>query len=92
MMALEAIGLLGAQAPTLGTQAACWANRAALLAVGDPNAAITGIAWSLGAREAPSGTAERATWIARTAEARDILGFSVTDAYAEVRARLGLDR
>jgi hypothetical protein len=30
------------------------------------------------------------TWIGRNAEARDLAIFSVSDAYAEVRAKLGL--
>jgi hypothetical protein len=92
IMALEAIGLLGAQGPTVNSHALFWANRSALLAVGDPSAALSGIAWNLGAKDAPAAGDERAAWIARTPEARDIIAFSVTDAYAEARAKLGLDR
>ena len=40
---------------------------------------------------APPEPAERAAWIARTPEARDLVAFAVTDAFAEARARLGLD-
>jgi hypothetical protein len=67
-----------------------WANRVALLAVGDPNAALDAIAWSLREERAPTGTEERPAWVARQAEARDLMTFSVSDAYAEARNRLGL--
>jgi hypothetical protein len=93
MMALEVSGTLGAQTATLGASAMAWANRAALLAVGDPNAALDGIAWSLGAKEgAPRDAEARAAWVANAAEAKDLLVFSVSDAYAELRARVHLDR
>ncbi len=39
---------------------------------------------------APRDPKERATWIARTQEAKDLIGFSVSDAYGELRARLGV--
>jgi len=69
------------------------ANRVALLAIGDPNAALDGIAWSLGSNDgAPRAAETRATWIAATTEAKDLLVFSVGESYAELRARLQLDR
>lgn len=92
VIALEAAGMLGAQWANLGPAAHAWANRVALLAIGDPNAALDAIAWSLNEDAAPTGSEERAAWIARHAEARELMTFSVTDAYAEARARLGLDR
>ena len=92
VIALEAAGTLGNQANLLGPSAQAWANRVALLAIGDPNGALEAIAWSKGEEAAPRGPEERAAWIARTAEARELMTFSVTDAYAEARARLGLDR
>jgi len=93
LVALEAAGTLGAQAAMLGPGAVAWANRVALLAVGDPAAALDGIAWAHGEDSAPQGqaaAAARATWIARTTEARELIAFGVTDMYAEARARLGL--
>jgi tetratricopeptide (TPR) repeat protein len=92
VIALEAAANLGTNAPALGAAALAWANRVALLAVGDPGAALDAIAWTQGAEGAPAGAEARATWIARTVEARDLIAFSVSDAYAEARARLGLDK
>ncbi len=92
VIALEAAGTLGADAAMLGPSAQAWANRVALLAVGDPSSALDAIAWSKGEPEAPRDPEARAAWIARTTEARELMTFSVTDAYAEARARLGLDR
>jgi hypothetical protein len=93
VIALEVAGALGTQAATLGPSALFWGNRTALLALGDPNAALDAIAAAGGhPGGAPQDPAERATWIARTPEARDLVAFGVTDAFAEARARLGLDR
>lgn len=92
VIALEAAGTLGASLPQIHATAKAWANRVALLAVGDPNAALDAIAWDHGRDAAPRGSEERAAWIARTAEARELMTFSVSDAYSEARARLGLDR
>ena len=92
VIALEAAGTLGNQAPQLGAAAQAWANRVALLAIGDPNGALDAIAWSKGEEAAPRGSEERAAWIARTTEARELMTFSVSDAYSEARSRLGLDR
>ncbi|AKV01832.1 Exonuclease SbcC [Labilithrix luteola] len=92
VIALEAAGALGTQSGLLGPTAAAWANRVALLAVGDPSAALDAIAWARGEEGAPTDPEPRAAWIARTAEARELMTFSVTDAYATARAHLGLDR
>jgi tetratricopeptide (TPR) repeat protein len=92
IIALEAAGALGTQAATLGPNALLWGDRVALLALGDPNAGLDAIATAAGQQGAPRDPAERATWIARTPEARDLVSFGVTDAFAEARARLGLDR
>ena len=90
VMALEAAGLLGTSGPQLRAAAMGWANRVALLAVGDPNAALEAIAWSLREEKAPTGAEERPAWVARHAEARDLMTFSVSDAYTEARGRLGV--
>ena len=39
-IALEAAGMVGTAAASLGPAAAAWANRVALLAIGDPSAAL----------------------------------------------------
>ncbi len=101
VIALEVAGAIGTRQATLGPAALAWANRAAFLALGDPNAALDAIAsaGSPGAvgvagppRAAPREPKERAAWVARTPEARDLVAFGVTDALAEARSRLGLDR
>ena len=93
VIALEVAGSLGTQAATLGVSSLSWGNRVALLAVGDPNVALDGIALAAGhISGAPKDPAERSAWITRTPEVRDLLGFAVTDAFADARARLGLDR
>jgi hypothetical protein len=93
IIALEVAGALGTQAAMLGPAAMAWANRTALLALGDPNAALDAIAMAHGsASGAPTDPEERVTWVARTPEARDLVAFSVTDAFAEARARTGIDR
>jgi len=93
ILALEVAGALGTQAATLGTAALCWGNRVGLLALGDPGVGLDAIAAAAGAADgAPRDPKERAAWIARTAEARDLVAFGVTDEFAEVRTRLGVDR
>ncbi len=90
LLAAEVIGSIGNRASTLNTVINGWGNRAGLLAVGDLNVAITGIAWSGGHQNAPPATGkDRMTWIGRNAEARELVVFSVSDAYADARGRLG---
>ncbi len=92
VVALEAAGTLGGGAAKLGAEARTWANRVALLAIGDPNGALDAIAWLSGENAAPDNPEARAMWIARNAEARELMTFSVSDAYAEARKRLGVER
>jgi hypothetical protein len=91
VLALEVIGTLGNRASTLHTVVNNWGNRVALLASGDLSIGLSAIARAAGHSAGPApGGAERVTWIGRNAEARDLAIFSVSDAYAEVRAKLGL--
>jgi tetratricopeptide (TPR) repeat protein len=99
ILALEVAAAIGTRQATLGPAALAWANRVAFLALGDPNAALDAIAsaGSPGAigvagppKSAPRDPKERAAWVARTPEARDLVAFGVTDAFAEARARLNL--
>jgi hypothetical protein len=93
LMALEVIGTIGNHAGHLGVMALNWADRVALLAIGDPNVALDAIAMGQGAADgAPRDPEARAGWIARTPEALALVAFSVSDAHAEARSRLGLDR
>jgi hypothetical protein len=62
-----------------------------MLACGNLSTALASIARAAGHSTGPAqGGPERATWIGRNAEARDLAVFSVSDAYAEVRAKLGV--
>jgi hypothetical protein len=89
-MAVEAVGTIGTQLPNIAPAAIAWANRTALLAVGDPNAAFEAIAWSQGQQAAPDNAEGRAQWIARSLEVKDLVGFSVSEGYMDARSRLGL--
>ncbi len=90
-IALEVAGTLGAHLATLGASTITWADRVALLAVGDAGAALDGIAWSLGMNDgAPKDAERRTAWVLRTAEVRDLLVFAVADSFAEARARAGI--
>ena len=91
VLALEVIGTLGNRASTLHTVVNNWGNRVALLASGDLSTGLSAIARAAGHSSGPAASGpERVTWIGRNAEARDLAIFSVSDAYAEVRAKLGL--
>jgi lipopolysaccharide biosynthesis regulator YciM len=97
-LALEIASNIGTRQATLGPAAIAWANRTALLALGDPQRALDAIAASapvIGAataRGVPADPKDRAAWIGRTPEARDLIAFGVTEAFVEARARLGLDQ
>ncbi|HEY3495142.1 MAG TPA: tetratricopeptide repeat protein [Polyangiaceae bacterium] len=90
MLALEVVGTLGGRASQLATALNQWATRTAFLAVGSPLTAIRALALASGAT-LPAEGPERLRFIARHAEARDIAVFSVSEQYAEVRKRLGVE-
>jgi cellulose synthase operon protein C len=93
VIALEVAGNLGTMSTTLGAHALSWGNRVAVLAMGDPSTALDAIAFAGGLTGgAPRDPKERANFVTRAAEARDVIAFGVTDAFAEARARLGVDR
>ena len=89
MLALEVSGSLGNRVSQLATALSAWANRTALLAVGNPLTALRAVALASGA-ELPTDPAERLRWIARNPEARDLFVFSVSDQYMEARKRVGV--
>ncbi len=77
LLVQEVIGSIGNRASTLNTVINGWGNRAGLLAMGDLNVAITGIAWAGGHANAPPAAGkDRMTWIGRNAEARELVVFS----------------
>ncbi|HEX9295681.1 MAG TPA: hypothetical protein VF881_07595, partial [Polyangiaceae bacterium] len=91
LLALDVIGSLGNRASTLHTIVNGWGNRVALLATGDLSTGFSAIARAAGHTTGPAASGpERTTWIGRNAEARDLAVFSVSDAYADVRAKLGI--
>jgi predicted Zn-dependent protease len=91
MLALEVAGSLGNRASQLGTAINQWGNRAALLALGDPDAGLRGLAFAAGqAPGPPAQGSERKKWIMRNPEARDLAIFSVSEQYALARAQVGL--
>ena len=93
VIALEVAGTLGTQAATLGMSALHWGNRVSLLALGDGTSLLDAIAVAGGLQGgSPRDPTERATWIQRTAEARDVIAFGVSEAFAEARARAGEGR
>jgi tetratricopeptide (TPR) repeat protein len=90
-LALEAAGAVDERPDALGAAALAWANRVALLAVGDPNVALDALARLGGLVDgAPRDVRERSAWVSRTPEARDLLVFGISDAFAQARSRLGL--
>ncbi len=91
VLAADVMGSIGNRASTLNTAVNGWGARAALLAVADPNVALSAIALASGAMNGPpSEGKDRVTWVGRNAEARDLIVFSVSDAYSDARARLGI--
>lgn len=91
LLSAEVIGSIGNRASTLNTAINGWGDRAGLLALGDPNVALLAIACAGGhSSPPPEDGKQRLTWVGRNAEARELIVFSVSDPYAEARARLGL--
>ena len=92
LLASEVIGSIGNRASSLNTITNSWGSRCALLAIGDPNIALEGIAWATGSTQGPpSSGSDRVRWIGRQAEARDLIVFSVSEGYAAARTELGID-
>jgi hypothetical protein len=91
LAALEVAGSIGPQLGLLGGSVLSWANRVALLGIGDLGVALDAVAYGQSPRgESPPPAAERAAWISRTPEAKDLVAFSVSDSYTEARTRLGI--
>ena len=89
VLALEVIGSIGNRASQVATALHQWGNRTGLLAVGSPTAALRGLAFVAGQSGPPAGT-DRVKWVIRSPEARDLATFSVSEAYADARKRVGL--
>jgi tetratricopeptide (TPR) repeat protein len=89
VLALEIGAAMEEGALPLGALAMEWADRAALLALGDPGMAMEAIA--TGAAPEVNQAGGRAAWIARTPEALSLASFAVSDAFIQARGRLRLD-
>jgi tetratricopeptide (TPR) repeat protein len=91
VLALEVAGTLGAHLAHLGLGIRAWANHVGLLAAGDPGAGLEGIALNQGTEGgAPADPKLREAWIGREHEAKDLVGFSVSDQLVDARGRLGI--
>jgi lipopolysaccharide biosynthesis regulator YciM len=87
-LATEVATGIGNRASTLQSAANSWGSRCALLSTGDATTALDAIAWATGQPSgAPATNPDRMKWIGRNAEARDLIVFSVSDAYSEARAK-----
>jgi len=90
-LAIETSGIADNRASTLNVAVNSWGGRAALLASGSMIAALKGIAWAGGHPSGPPASGpERATWIGRNAEARELVVFAVSEGFLEARSRLGI--
>lgn len=90
-LAHDVIAAIGNRASQMATLYNQWADRTALLAVGDPSVALRGIALASGhGTHPPENLTERLRWILRNAEARDLMIYSTSDEYARARKELGL--
>lgn len=89
MLALEVIGALGNQGPTVADQPRILANRVAFLGMGDPRIPISAMALTEGAKLA-SGGPSRFRFIESHPEAKDLLLFATTERCAAARHALGL--
>jgi hypothetical protein len=88
-LANEVASGIGNRASTLQSAANSWGARCALLSTGDATTALDAIAWATGQPSgAPATNPDRMKWIGRNAEARDLIVFSVSDAYSEARSKL----
>ncbi|MDP9149606.1 MAG: tetratricopeptide repeat protein, partial [Myxococcota bacterium] len=82
---------LGTHSASLGGNALAWANRVALLALGNPGAALDAIASSNGsAAGAPRDGTQRLAWVSMTAEVRDLLAFGAGPRFAEAHSRFNV--
>jgi tetratricopeptide (TPR) repeat protein len=79
------------QAAQLGDALWRWASRVALFGVGELGVALDGLAAAATGRPAlPKDLEGRIRWIAGSSSARDLVGYSISEAYTEARRRAGL--
>jgi hypothetical protein len=78
------------QAAQLGDALWRWAARVALLGVGELGVALESLSAAQGRPALPRDLEGRVRWIASSSSARDLVGYSVSEAYTEARRRAGL--
>ena len=88
-LAQDVVVALGNRASQLGEAVCAWGSRTALLALGNPAIALEAMTFAVGSGPLQStDVAERIKWIARHAEARNVIVFAVSDAYLRLRTQL----
>lgn len=78
------------QAAQLGDSLSRWAARVALLGVGDLSVALESLSAAQARPSMPRDFEGRVRWIATSSSARDLVGYSISEAYTEARRRAGL--
>jgi hypothetical protein len=79
------------RAALIGDALRSWASRVALLGVGDLSAAVEALFRSAHRdRPLPKDAESWSRWIAASDQARDLVGYSISEAYTEARRRAGL--
>ena len=88
-LAQDVVVALGNRASQLGEAVYAWGSRTALLSLGDPAIALEAMTFAVGSGPLQStDVPERIKWIARHAEARNVMVFAVSDAYLRLRTQL----
>jgi cellulose synthase operon protein C len=88
-LAQDVVVALGNRASQLGEAVCAWGSRTALLALGNPAVALEAMTFAVGSGPLQAtDVAERIKWIARHAEARNVMVFAVSDAYLRLRTQL----
>jgi hypothetical protein len=82
---------VGHRTAQIGAALERWVSRTALFAVGNPAAALRGLALQTGAGSAlPENPTERVKWAMRTPAARELVVFSASKEYDAARLQVGL--
>ncbi len=87
-LASDVAQTIGNQVSQLGIAISQWASRTALLALGDPSAALRALHQASQDPDPwPEAGAPRIRWVVRHAEARDLMVFSASEPYLSARQR-----
>jgi hypothetical protein len=95
-LAAQVVASVGNQMSQIGPAIARWTNRTASLALGNPASALRALsrtsrpATDGELAELPADLDERLKWVARNADARDLVVFAVSDEHRQARLDVGL--